>query len=51
MTDADETKRIKAMNLRYKKPVAKDDCIKSAMDILRSENTGLLQLIKQIEEL
>lgn len=27
------------------------DCIKSAMDILRSENTGLLQLIKQIEEL
>lgn len=27
------------------------DCIKSAMDILRSENTARLQLIKQIEEL
>lgn len=27
------------------------DCIKSAMDILRSENTGYLNMIKQIEEL
>ena len=27
------------------------DCIKSAMDILRSENTGYLEMIKQIEEL
>lgn len=27
------------------------DCIKSAMDILRSENTGYLQMIKKIEEL
>lgn len=27
------------------------DCIKSAMDILRDENTGYLKMIKQIEEL
>lgn len=27
------------------------DCLKSAMDILRSENAGYLQMIKQIEEL
>lgn len=27
------------------------DCIKAAMDILRDENTGYLQMVKQIEEL
>lgn len=27
------------------------DCIKSAMDILRDENTGYLKMVKQIEEL
>ena len=45
MTEAEETKRIKAMNLRYKKPIAKglnlDDIKNSLWDI--SEACGDVQ--------
>ncbi len=54
--NAEETKRQKARQCFrvYRQFIAlrhRYDCLKAAIDILKDQNTGYLQMVKQIEEM